>query len=201
MIGAVIAAAGLSSRMGDFKPLLPYRGKTILAATVEKLQAVGVAEIVVVVGYRHHEIEKYFAENTALHFVYNPYYREKDMLYSLQCGIKKLRKADAAFVMPADMPAISLQTFSLLIDAWQLKKGTVIIPVQNGRWKHPPLIGKKYFSDIVSFTGENGMRGILQGLAKKAFLVETVDDGLNIDVDTPEEYKNLLAKEISLKNG
>ena len=57
MIGAVIAAAGLSSRMGAFKPLLPYAGQTIVESTINKLQAVGVGEIIVVVGHRHEEIE------------------------------------------------------------------------------------------------------------------------------------------------
>lgn len=194
MLGAVIAAAGLSSRMGDFKPLLPYRGKTILAATVEKLQAVGAEEIVIVAGHRHEEIRKYFADSS-LKIVYNPHYRERDMLYSLQCGIKNIKKATAAFIMPADMPAISLQTFADITNAWQANKGELIIPVQNGRWKHPPLIGRRYFADIISFSGENGMRGILNKFEKKAFLIEISDDGLNVDVDTPEEYRRLLETE------
>ncbi|MDQ0204244.1 nucleotidyltransferase family protein [Pectinatus haikarae] len=194
MLGAVIAAAGLSSRMGDFKPLLPYRGKTILAATVEKLRAVGAKEIVIVAGHRHEEIRKYF-KDSSLKIVYNPHYRERDMLYSLQCGIKNIKKAAAAFIMPADMPAISLQTFADITNAWQANKGELIIPVQNGRWKHPPLIGRRYFADIISFSGENGMRGILNKLEKKAFLIEISDDGLNVDVDTPEEYRRLLETE------
>ncbi|MFA6850984.1 MAG: nucleotidyltransferase family protein [Selenomonadaceae bacterium] len=192
MIGAVIAAAGLSSRMGAFKPLLPYRGKTILATTIDKLHAVGVKEIIIVVGHRHTDIEKYFTDDSMLKFVYNPYYRDKDMLFSLQYGIKSVKKSEAIFLMPADMPAIAIKTFSGIVDAWNSKKASVIIPCQNGRHKHPPLIGKQYFSSILSFQGEGGLHSILEKLQERTFFMETIDDGLNFDVDTPDEYKKLL---------
>ncbi|MBR4870290.1 MAG: NTP transferase domain-containing protein, partial [Oscillospiraceae bacterium] len=34
-MSGVVAAAGLSSRMGAFKPLLPYAGKTVIESTVD----------------------------------------------------------------------------------------------------------------------------------------------------------------------
>jgi molybdenum cofactor cytidylyltransferase len=194
MIGAVIAAAGLSSRMGAFKPLLPYAGQTIVESTINKLQAVGVGEIIVVVGHRHEEIEKQFL-NKPVHFVYNPYYRQRDMLYSLQCGIKSIREAAAVFLMPVDMPAISLATFSSIVDIWNRKQAPIIVPRQNGRMKHPPFISKSYFSAITSFAGDGGLRAILRNLSADTFFLDVDDDGLNFDVDTMEEYQMLLAKE------
>lgn len=49
-IGGLILAAGLSSRMGDFKPLMPLRGKTLIENTIDSLLLCGVAPIVVVLG-------------------------------------------------------------------------------------------------------------------------------------------------------
>jgi len=192
MLGAVVAAAGLSSRMGDFKPLLPYKKKTILAATIDKLSASGVEEIIIVVGYRHKDIERYFASYSNVKFIYNPYYREKDMLYSLQCGLRTINNAEAIFLLPADMPAISLQTFTAIIGCWKKRRTDVIVPVQNGRQKHPVFISKKYFTDIMSFNGDGGLRTVLQKLITDTLYLEITDDGLNFDVDTPAEYQRLL---------
>ncbi|MBB5335593.1 NTP transferase domain-containing protein [Pectinatus brassicae] len=192
MLGAVVAAAGLSSRMGDFKPLLPYKKKTILAATIDKLSTSGVEEIIIVVGYRHKDIEQYFSSYSNVKFIYNPYYREKDMLYSLQCGLKTINNVEAVLLLPADMPAISQQTFVGLIDCWKKSKSGIVLPVQNGRQKHPALISNKYFADILAFSGDGGLRSILQGLAAETFYLAIADDGLNFDVDTPAEYQQLL---------
>ncbi len=41
-IGGLILAAGLSSRMGDFKPLMPLRGKTLIENTIDSLLLCGI---------------------------------------------------------------------------------------------------------------------------------------------------------------
>lgn len=61
-ICALIPAAGLSSRMGDFKPLLPFRGKTVIESSVESALSGGADSVTVVTGYRSEEIEGTLAE-------------------------------------------------------------------------------------------------------------------------------------------
>ncbi|MFT4005758.1 MAG: NTP transferase domain-containing protein [Lacrimispora sp.] len=48
----LILAAGLSSRMGDFKPLMPFKGKALIESTIDSMLAAGVKQIVIVLGYR-----------------------------------------------------------------------------------------------------------------------------------------------------
>ncbi|MGB8510146.1 MAG: NTP transferase domain-containing protein, partial [Pyrinomonadaceae bacterium] len=55
-VAAIILAAGRSRRMGAFKPLLPFGGRTVVEACIENLRAAGVAEIVVVLGHRAAEL-------------------------------------------------------------------------------------------------------------------------------------------------
>ena len=50
--GAVLAAAGLSSRMGDFKPLLPFEDTTIAFHVTSMLKRLGADPVIVVTGYR-----------------------------------------------------------------------------------------------------------------------------------------------------
>ena len=57
-ICGLILVAGLSSRMGDFKPLLPLCGKTLIENTVDSMLRGGAEKIVVVTGYRGNEVEE-----------------------------------------------------------------------------------------------------------------------------------------------
>ena len=48
--GAVIVAAGLSSRMKAFKPMLPLAGSTVIRALIDTMKKASIEPIIVVVG-------------------------------------------------------------------------------------------------------------------------------------------------------
>ena len=83
--GAVILAAGLSSRMKDFKPLLSVDGRTAVAGLAETIRGAGVDDILVVTG---HEREKLMPELDMLRVdeAYNPDY-ELGMFTSIKTGL------------------------------------------------------------------------------------------------------------------
>ena len=56
--GAVILAAGLSSRMKKFKPLLPVDGQPAIAGLAETIRSAGIRDIVVVTGYRRKDLQE-----------------------------------------------------------------------------------------------------------------------------------------------
>lgn len=65
---AVTLAAGRGTRMGDLtedcpKPMLPLDGRPMLEHQIERLEAAGIREILVVVGYKGHMVRDYFAQN------------------------------------------------------------------------------------------------------------------------------------------
>ncbi|NVN93510.1 MAG: NTP transferase domain-containing protein, partial [Desulfuromonadales bacterium] len=55
-VAALILSAGYSSRMGDFKPLLPLGGLTALERTISLFRSSGVEDVRVVIGYRSEEL-------------------------------------------------------------------------------------------------------------------------------------------------
>ena len=75
MIAAVLTAAGLSSRMGRPKPLLQWRGSTLVEHQVSVLLEGGASEVVVVLGHRSEDVAPY-VERTGATFVVNEQYRE-----------------------------------------------------------------------------------------------------------------------------
>ncbi|MGB8261933.1 MAG: NTP transferase domain-containing protein [Terracidiphilus sp.] len=55
-IGAIVLAAGYSSRMGRFKPLLPLNGSPAILAVLGLLRRAGIEQIVVVTGHRAEDL-------------------------------------------------------------------------------------------------------------------------------------------------
>ena len=75
MIAAVLTAAGISSRMGRPKPLLRWRGATLVEHQVSTLLAGGASEVVVVLGHRAEEVAGY-VEGSGARYVVNDRYEE-----------------------------------------------------------------------------------------------------------------------------
>lgn len=57
LINGLIVAAGLSKRMGQFKPLMPLQGKTVIENAINSMLESGVHQVVIVLGYRADEVE------------------------------------------------------------------------------------------------------------------------------------------------
>lgn len=191
-VAGVVAVAGLSSRMGDFKPLLPCGNSTIIQTTIASLQQAGAFPIVVVVGHRGGEIKKLISKMDGVQVLNNPNYQNGEMLESIQLGLAQVSGCDAAFVLPGDMPAISRQTFELVRHRMLETGACVVFPTLEGRLKHPPLIRKDCFQAICNFKQEGGLRAALNQFQENTQYVPVDDFGCTLDADTPEEYRELL---------
>lgn len=184
--GAVIPAAGLSSRMGAFKPLLPFGGATVIESSVGSAMQFA-DEMAVVLGFRSDELEPLLRGRFGgrLTLVRNPDYAATDMLRSIQLGLRALGECDAFFLLPADMPAVPACVYRTLIAAFDPDCG-VVYPYADGRRGHPPLISARLIPSILSYEGEGGLRAVLGGADTK--YVPVSGGGIFLDLDTPEDY-------------
>lgn len=191
----IILAAGLSSRMNAFKPLLKLQGKTMIEHSIESMFHGGVKQVVVVVGYRADEIEvllggKY--DGSRLIVIHNPRYAETDMLVSVKIGISALTPCSAFYLLPGDMPAIKTSTFFAVKEAMSRTNALVAFPTMDGYRKHPPLISWQCISDILTFEGEGGLRELWKQLEKNIITVPVDDIGCLLDADTKVDYGRLV---------
>ena len=90
--GAVILAAGIASRMGDFKPLLPMGEESVIQNVVRVLREAGVQQIVVVTGYRKEVLEEHL-KNASVMFVHNERFAQTKMFDSVKLGLDGLLNA------------------------------------------------------------------------------------------------------------
>lgn len=188
---ALILAAGLSSRMQDFKPLMPLRGKTLIENAVDSVLQGSAEQVVVVTGYRGKELEALLADRygSRIILVRNENYRTTDMLRSIQVGCAAMPECNAFFLLPGDMPVVRQSTFARLLAARE-NGGRVIFPTLDGYRKHPPLIDASMLPEIMTFHEEGGLRRLWSRFEAEIQTVPVDDKGVWVDLDTQEDYRN-----------
>ena len=185
-IGAVVAAAGLSSRMGAFKPLLPFDGVTVIERCVANLRAAGASEIVVVTGHRAEALTAHLRDVTLVH---NAAYAETQMFDSLCLGLRALSAdCDVILLTPGDVPLVKPETVRALLKT----KAGFACPVCAGRKGHPVALDGKYRDALLRYSGDGGLRGAVAALGIPVTEVEVADAGMPLDLDTPADYQAAL---------
>lgn len=188
---AVITAAGLSSRMGAFKPLLPFAGTTIAARCVENFRRAGVENIIMLTGYRGDELRAALA-GTGVRFLENPDYRTTQMFDTIRIGLAALPEGCGRVLLtPVDIPAVRPETIAALLRV----PGAAARPRCGGRAGHPLLLDASLVPLLLTHDGTDGLRGALRSLGVAVTELETDDAGTLLDADTPADYEALLRYE------
>ena len=188
-IGAVIVAAGMSSRMGDFKPMMNIGSISIAQRIVATLHQAGVERIIVVTGYNAQQLERHLAGN-GLIFLRNEAYASTQMFDSAKIGLSYLRdKCDQILFTPVDIPLFTALTVTKLLESG----APLACPVCEGKTGHPLLISSSLLDTILSDSGENGLQGAISRCGVTMTQVPVEDPGVLHDADTPEDYQSLLA--------
>lgn len=186
-IGAVIVAAGLSSRMGDFKPLMKIGPRTVAQHMVSAFQNAGVETIAVVTGHRAEELRAHLQEENIL-FLHNEKYRDSQMFDSAKLGLSHLiDSCERIFFSPIDVPLFTAHTLTRMI-ALQCQ---LICPVCGGKQGHPLLLSQDVARMILNDSGQGGVKGAISRLSITMTTVEVDDPGILYDADTPEELEYL----------
>jgi CTP:molybdopterin cytidylyltransferase MocA/HD superfamily phosphohydrolase YqeK len=189
-ITAIILAAGYSSRMGSFKPLLPFGNGTVLERAVYLFRGVGIQDIRVVVGHRSDELLP-LLERLQVRPLLNERYQD-GMFSSVVTAVESLEKNNGAFfLLPVDIPLVRQETVEMLINTFRSGNKGILYPGCHGRAGHPPLISSLYRDQILTWKGSGGLKSLLAEFEEDSSLVETGDEGVLLDMDTPQDYERL----------
>lgn len=185
---ALITAAGMSSRMGEFKPMLNLGTISIAQRVVSTFRQAGISRIVMVTGCRAQELERHLSGNSII-FLRNEDYEHTQMFDSVKIGLSYLAgKCDAVLFTPVDIPLFTVNTVRALLESGS----GLACPMCSGRTGHPILICSNYFEDILADSGEGGLKGALERCGCTMKRVPVKDAGTLYDADTPEDYSRLL---------
>ena len=191
-LAALVLAAGYSSRMGEFKPLLPLGNATAFERSIGLFRAAGVEEVIAVLGHRAEELRP-LAERCGARCVVNLRF-DRGMFSSIVAGIRALPHCvDAAFILPADIPLVRVATVRQLARTWAASDAGILYPVFSGRRGHPPLIRRQILNDALAAGFESPLSTLLAGRESDALEVRVADRAIHMDMDTQADYHALLS--------
>jgi molybdenum cofactor cytidylyltransferase len=187
---AVILAAGLSSRMQEFKPLLPIGDQTITDRIISTFQDNDV-DVILVTGWRKQDLVDGI-KSSNISIVENPDF-ERGMLSSVQTGVSHLQPGyQSFFIMPVDIPLVRKSTIRLLLDNAESYPERIIYPVFDYRHGHPTLITFSLVPEILNWSGEGGLDTILASHHNLDLDVAVPDENILLDADIKDDYLRML---------
>lgn len=198
-IGAIILAAGMSSRMGNPKLLLPLKGKPLILYSIELAKRMQLYPIVLIAGEFLEVFQTRAADIDGIEFIKNKDYMH-GMSSSLKLGIEKFKgRVDAAFIFLADQPFVPDIVVQSLIQDYkkERQKGIRIVrPQYNENLGHPILVDSSLFSEFLDLEGDQGGKEIIKKYKAYTKIQVFESSFWGMDIDTVKDYK----KAISISN-
>jgi molybdenum cofactor cytidylyltransferase len=192
-VGAIILAAGRSTRMGEAKQLLRLGESTVLERTLENVRTAGVDETVLVLGFSAEIIRQQLPISAidGLKVVVNHAY-EQGMASSLREGLSALDpQIDAALVVLADQPFVRPETLNRIIEQRRCSNAQMVIPLHKGSRGNPVLLDRSVFPEVMALDGDIGCRAIFESRTEGIAWIEVDDVGVLLDIDNKDDYERL----------
>lgn len=188
---AILLAAGLSTRMGRQKLLLPFGGSTVLEVVLDNLNKAGVGNILAV-------ISKEVAEKLDIPFKYANvrteinYEPERGQSSSLAIGLSMLPKGEDFCIMLGDLPAAAACSIASLASQFKnLPSGkSALTPSRDAVFGHPMFYKALWKDRFSRAEGDTGGKEILAAYENEIVRVPA-PDGHFSDMDILEEYERL----------
>ena len=191
MLAAVILAAGGSSRMGQPKQLLKFRGQSLLRRAIETALAVPANQVIVVLGAAADRLMAE-CEPTQATVVLNDQWQE-GVSTSLRGGLAAVASdARGVFIYPADMPLVTPEALRELAHRQQVSGRPAAMTEAGGVRGVPVFITRSLFPALMIQEGDIGGAQYLRAHPEAVEAVHFDDPDLVRDVDRPEDYARLL---------
>lgn len=187
-VAAIILAAGGSSRFGQPKQLLHWRGKSFIRHAAMRALEAGLSPLVVVLGAFGEEV-KAEIDDLPHRFVYNPRWNEGQST-SIHAGLQALdERCGACIFMLADQPQVTARVLTSLVAEHRVTLAPIIAPLIGGQRGNPVLFDRKTFEDLLATQGDQGGRAIFSRYP--IHWLEWLDEALLVDVDRPDDLARL----------
>jgi putative nucleotidyltransferase with HDIG domain len=187
---AIILAAGYSSRMGQFKPLLRVGDCFAVTCAVRLFLDAGVSDVSVVAGHRADELYP-IVEALGARCIRNSEF-DQGMYSSVRAGVAALPTGvKACFVMPVDIPLVRASTVRRMAGFFAGCNKSIVYPVFEGRRGHPPLISHAVLRESQVSTPDAKLSSLLAAHEAEACDLFVPDEGIHRDMDTPDDLAKI----------
>lgn len=207
-LAIVLLVAGQAKRMGQNKQLLPWRSGTILDSLCYALTTgmPDAALLVAVTGDDHNELasilqqygfmtvqnnEPRLGQGESLRIGMGTMVAEQDSLHF---------HIDGVLCSVGDQPLLMPSVVTKLVDAFVglSQDDAIVVPVygENRHRGNPVIFGSHWFKALAAIEGDEGGRSIIRRVPSSSIVDVEITDDVGIDVDTPEEYHQLMCNDM-----
>ncbi|MCC6569612.1 MAG: putative selenium-dependent hydroxylase accessory protein YqeC, partial [Anaerolineales bacterium] len=221
-VAGIILAAGESSRYGQPKQLLDWKGEPFVRVVARRALEAGLAPVVVVTGANAEGVES-AVKDLNVKIVRNSEWKSgqassiREGVFSIQPPppfghLPQIRRdsyfdnndtsvgfgggwegVGAGIFLLVDQPQITTSILQALVERHTEGLHSVVAPMVMDRRANPVLFDRRTFADLLTLEGDTGGRAIFH--KHQVEYLPWHDDRLLLDVDTPEHYQRLLADE------
>lgn len=190
-IGAVILAAGGSSRFGRPKQLLAFRGESLVRRAVRAATEARCRRVAVVVGDDSDRIEAELRE-TASTVVENRDWKQ-GLGTSVRCGVQHLLDAqsdlDAVVMLVCDQPFVEASVITSLIARWENSGQPIVASGYADSLGVPALFDRSCFEALLALPADSGAKALIESRSADVAHIE-FEKGA-IDIDNPADLEQI----------
>ena len=192
-VTAILTAAGFSSRMSGYKPLLKWQNTTLIEYQIKTLFDAGVDEVMVVVGYNYKSITPYI-ENSKASFVINNKFASGRATSIIE-GMKFVSPdTTSIMILGVDQPRDSVIINQLIYQHSSLEY-LITYPSFDGKGGHPIIFSSILREELMLISEtSSGIRLITEKYKDKINKVEMQEPLVRLDLNTSHEYTEAFAR-------
>jgi len=188
-IGAVILAAGESSRFGRPKQLVQFRGKSLVRRVVDAAKDANCSAIVVVLGSKREQIERELKETDAI-VAENKGWRRgigSSIRVGVESAVNQAPDIEAIVLLTCDQPFVEAQTVRELIALYEKTKKAIVASSYSDTLGVPALFDQSCFAELLALDDASGAKPII--LSRRERVAEFPFPEGKIDIDTAEDLE------------
>ncbi len=190
LISAIVLAAGASTRFGQCKQLLDWKGKPMLAHVTDVALQAGLDPVIVVLGCQAEETYSALGNRPVQRLVNRRW--GEGMSTSVQTGLAAVPPwAEGAIFLQCDQPRVTADLLRAMVDRFEQTEASIVHPVHDGRRGTPVLFSRRFFPELSAVTGDKGGRSLIESHPEAVATVAVDDPDLLADIDTPADYEQL----------
>jgi molybdenum cofactor cytidylyltransferase len=191
MTGAVILAAGGSSRFGEPKQLIPLRGKSLVRRIIDAACEAGCSPVVVVVGSEDEKLHRELDRKNVIRAQNQEWTR--GIGSSIRCGIQALINSaadiEASVLLVCDQPAVDARVIERLIALRETTGKSIVASSYANTLGVPALFTRSVFGELLSLGDEAGAKSIILRNPERVAQFQFPEG--EIDVDTWPDWQKL----------
>ena len=114
---------------------------------------------------------------------------DEGMGASLRVGVAAApAETDALVFMLGDMPEVTVELVTHVIETWLKTGKAIVVPTYQGRHGHPVLVSANLRDMLLTVSGDVGARELIRDHVEQVEFVPTDHPGCVFDIDTPDDW-------------